>query len=230
MATITENPAQAPGITEAPQTEPTPPGVPDVKTTETSARYLAYLGRIRPAIVASSRYLAFTSDVGEAFRPVAHPFLVRGAYAVSWAYCIADVAFEGYKETKRGGTTQDIAQVVAKRSVFQATASMLLPALTIHSVVKVASNMFRRIGRFQRIGPTAAGLLMIPALPFMFDHPVEHLLDYVWPEAHHHPNALIEGQIQADPSHPSPSPSSPSSPTSAHSHPPAPKQEKPKQA
>ncbi len=54
------------------------------------------------------RYLAFTSDVGEAFRPVAHPFLVSGAYAVSWLYCIGDVAFEGYKEYTRGGTNQVI--------------------------------------------------------------------------------------------------------------------------
>jgi hypothetical protein len=38
----------------------------------------------------------------------------------------------------------DIAQVVAKRSVFQATASMLLPALTIHTLVKVASNTFKK--------------------------------------------------------------------------------------
>ena len=27
-----------------------------------------------------------TSDVGEAFRPVVHPYIVTGAYAVSWAY------------------------------------------------------------------------------------------------------------------------------------------------
>ena len=41
--------------------------------------------------------MAYTSDIGESFRPVAHPWLVRGAYGVSWAYIAGDVAHEGYK-------------------------------------------------------------------------------------------------------------------------------------
>lgn len=187
-------------ITSPTQVEPTPEGVPDIKTTDTPARYLAYLARIRPVLLASSRYLAFTSDVGEAFRPVAHPYLVTATYGISWLYCLGDVSFEGYKESKRGGTNQDIAQVVAKRTVFQATASMLLPAFTIHTLVKVASKGFQKWGRFTRAGPTLAGLLMIPALPFMFDHPVEHLLDYVWPETHHHPGpTMVEGKLEDHP-------------------------------
>jgi len=196
MSTTTSNTS----VTGPTVVEPTPAGVPDVKTTDTPARYLAYLARIRPVLIASSRYLAFTSDVGEAFRPVAHPYLVTASYGVSWLYCMGDVAFEGYKENKRGGTNQDVAQVVAKRTVFQATASMLLPAFTIHSLVKIAGKFFQRMGRFQRIGPTVAGLAMIPALPFMFDHPVEHLLDYVWPETHHHGGpTLVEGKLENNP-------------------------------
>ena len=45
--------------------------------------------------------MAYTSDIGESFRPVAHPWLVRGAYAVSWAYLIGDVSNEGYKAYMR---------------------------------------------------------------------------------------------------------------------------------
>lgn len=41
--------------------------------------------------------MAYTSDIGESFRPVAHPWLVRSAYGVSWAYILGDVANEGYK-------------------------------------------------------------------------------------------------------------------------------------
>lgn len=29
-------------------------------------------------------------------------------------------------------------------------------------------------------GPTIAGLGVVPALPFMFDHPVERVLDVAW--------------------------------------------------
>lgn len=41
--------------------------------------------------------MAYTSDIGESFRPVAHPWLVRSAYGISWAYILGDVANEGYK-------------------------------------------------------------------------------------------------------------------------------------
>ena len=47
------------------------------------------------------RYVAYTSDIGESFRPIAHPYLVRSAYGISWAYLIGDVSNEGWKAYKR---------------------------------------------------------------------------------------------------------------------------------
>ena len=38
----------------------------DIKTTDTNARFIAY-SRL---LLRMTRYLAFTSDVGEAFRPI----------------------------------------------------------------------------------------------------------------------------------------------------------------
>ena len=52
-------------------------------------------------MLSAHRYVAYTSDIGESFRPIAHPYLVRGAYAVSWAYLIGDVSNEGWKAHKR---------------------------------------------------------------------------------------------------------------------------------
>ena len=65
----------------------------ELKSTDTFARYAAYfrnLGRI-------ARYLAFTSDVGEAIRPVVGRRIVQGCYGVSWLYVIGDVSYEGNK-------------------------------------------------------------------------------------------------------------------------------------
>lgn len=66
-------------------------------STDSSIRYAAYATRIRTALLSAQRYVAYTSDIGESFRPVAHPNLVRTAYGISWAYLIGDVAHEGYK-------------------------------------------------------------------------------------------------------------------------------------
>jgi mitochondrial fission process protein 1 len=76
-----------------------------VDSVDTNARWLAYGARVRTAIRASTRYLAYSSDVGEAFRPVVHPLMVRAAYGLSWAYVGLDVAYEGYKTRKAGNVS-----------------------------------------------------------------------------------------------------------------------------
>ncbi|CAG8948591.1 unnamed protein product [Penicillium salamii] len=68
-----------------------------VDSTETPYRYAAYANRIRTILVSAHRYVAYTSDIGESFRPIAHPWLVRSAYGISWGYLLGDVGHEGYK-------------------------------------------------------------------------------------------------------------------------------------
>ncbi|KAI9720254.1 MAG: hypothetical protein M1812_003072 [Candelaria pacifica] len=83
------------------------------ETTESNLRYAAYATRIRTILLSAQRYVAYTSDIGifsrqnssrygnnragESFRPIAHPYLVKGAYGISWAYLAGDVSHEGYK-------------------------------------------------------------------------------------------------------------------------------------
>ncbi|KAI1648716.1 mitochondrial 18 KDa protein-domain-containing protein [Daldinia loculata] len=66
-------------------------------STESNVRYAAYANRLRTIMLSAHRYVAYTSDIGESFRPVAHPWLVRSAYGVSWLYILGDVSYEGYK-------------------------------------------------------------------------------------------------------------------------------------
>eukprot|EP01125_Pyxidicula_operculata_P005387 TRINITY_DN1920_c0_g1_i1.p1 TRINITY_DN1920_c0_g1~~TRINITY_DN1920_c0_g1_i1.p1 ORF type:complete len:188 (-),score=21.93 TRINITY_DN1920_c0_g1_i1:75-638(-) len=158
------------------------------KTTDSNLRYMAYMARIRNIAIVlkgAARYMAYVSDVGEAFRPIVHPRVVTAAYAMSWSYVIGDVAYEGYKEHKEGGTAMEVTRTVISRGIFQSVASMALPAFTIHSVVNVSRKAFDKVGKFQKWGPSAMGIGIIPALPFMFDHPVEWVVektfDTLWP-------------------------------------------------
>jgi fission process protein 1 len=164
----------------------------DLSTTDTFGRYAAYLRRLIPLW----RYAAYTSDIGEAFRPVAHPHLVTASYAMSWCYVAGDVAYEGYKDYNDGVRGMILAQHVTKRATFQAIASMALPAFTIHSVVHLCKHhLFKKAHpKLHSLGPTAAGLMCIPFLP-MYDEPVEHateaFFERAWPtgeppkHAHH---------------------------------------------
>ncbi|KAG0659806.1 hypothetical protein C6P46_005009 [Rhodotorula mucilaginosa] len=137
----------------------------DIDSTETNARYLGYLARFRPVLIASSRYLAYTSDVGESFRPVVAPKTVTAAYGISWAYLIGDVVYESWKAKGRASemAPDHVSQVVG---------------LTI---VKYTALFIKKQGiqniRVRQWLPSALGLGTIPFLPFLFDEPVENLTD-----------------------------------------------------
>lgn len=63
---------------------------------EGNLRYAAYANRFRTILLASHRYVAYTSDIGESFRPVAHPVLVKLGYGVSWLYILGDVSYASW--------------------------------------------------------------------------------------------------------------------------------------
>ena len=145
-----------------------------------SSGHLAALAYALRGIV---RYTAYTSDVGEAFRPVVHVNMVRAAYAASWGYVIGDVAYDTYdKKTRHGLGTADLWHTGTKRVVFQSIASMALPAFTIHSLVHYSkSHIFKpHFPHYVKWGPTCCGLAVVPALPFMYDYPIEVACDWFW--------------------------------------------------
>ncbi|CAD6565440.1 MAG: hypothetical protein TREMPRED_001283 [Tremellales sp. Tagirdzhanova-0007] len=163
-------------------------------STDSSVRYAAYLRRIRDIARAGSRYTAYTSDIGEAFRPIVPPYLVTAAYGISWAYLIGDVSFTTYKSSQLGPSPLEAANmseptrlglVAVKRSVFQGLASMALPAYTIHTAVRQAGRQFAKSSNMtmKRWGPTIVGIGLVPALPYLFDHPVEYATDLVFDKA-----------------------------------------------
>ncbi|BGP17470.1 hypothetical protein JCM10213_003247 [Rhodosporidiobolus nylandii] len=166
----------------------------EADSVDSNARYLGYLARLRPVLISSARYLAYSSDVGESFRPVVAPRMVTAAYGISWAYVAGDVGYEGYKAKLKAAefapeqVQQVVGLTVAKRAIFQATASMLLPSLTIHSIVKYSALAIKRQGvqnlRVRQWLPSALGLGFIPALPFIFDEPVEHVVDSTFERIH----------------------------------------------
>ncbi|KAF9892229.1 hypothetical protein FE257_002005 [Aspergillus nanangensis] len=205
-----------------------------VDSTETPYRYAGYANRLRTVLLSAHRYVAYTSDIGESFRPVAHPYLVRSAYAISWSYLIGDVVHEGYKAylrnrqvlappgeaykdakdlddlqnqhgevatslttTKSAVATagdyapwpttsiplmEDYRMVMAQRAVFQSLASMGLPALTIHSVVKYSGRMLKnsKMVMLRTWAPIGLGLSVVPFLPYIFDEPVEEAVEWVF--------------------------------------------------
>lgn len=125
-------------------------------TTDSSIRYAAYANRIRTIMLSAQRYIAYTSDIGESFRPVAHPWLVKGAYAISWAYLIGDVSNEGYKAYCRQqrllmppstGTPPNATSAVVSASVAADAAPKVqhVPALEDYRTIMAQRAVFQSI-------------------------------------------------------------------------------------
>lgn len=164
----------------------------DIYTVSAEYRYAGYTG----AFARAFRYLAFTSDVGEAMRPVMKQAIVTATYGVAAAYCVADVAWETYKVKKTGknekGHPCTPMQMCVERTTFQLVASLVGPALLIHTAVDGAKWATRKMNRFQRWGPSIFGLAIIPLLPMYLDEPAEHGIEWLF--AHYGPWATPGGR------------------------------------
>ncbi|KAK9361387.1 mitochondrial 18 KDa protein-domain-containing protein [Lipomyces starkeyi] len=53
------------------------------ESTESNLRYAAYANRLQ-IVLAAQRYVAYTSDIGESFRPVVNPAVVSAVYGIGW--------------------------------------------------------------------------------------------------------------------------------------------------
>ena len=77
---------------------------------------------------------------------------------------------------------EDYRAVMAQRAVFQGLASMGLPAFTIHSVVRYSGKALKNNSNktLRTWGPIGLGLVVVPFLPFVFDKPVEHAVEWIF--------------------------------------------------
>ena len=59
---------------------------------------------------------------------------------------------------------------------------MGLPAFTIHSIVRYSGRALKNSKnvRLRTYGPIGLGLAAVPALPFMFDKPVEEAVEWIF--------------------------------------------------
>lgn len=161
-------------------------------------RYVSSLVRKPQHLMRQLRPTAYASEVGESFRPVVKSWMVNTAYALSIGYVCADTGFHTYNvhnELKKQNLSND--QIIKQtainfcdKAVWHTFASMVLPAVTVHAVVKYSGKTlnygFNRssymttkhitsIGKYSRIGSVFMGLISIPIII----HPLDHLTDYL---------------------------------------------------
>jgi fission process protein 1 len=77
---------------------------------------------------------------------------------------------------------EDWRTVMVQRALFQSIASMGLPAFTIHSVVRYSGRALKNAknATIRTWAPIGLGLAVVPALPTLFDKPVENAVEWLF--------------------------------------------------
>jgi fission process protein 1 len=88
-------------------------------------RYLAYASRLKTLLFKAERYVAYSSDIGESFRPIMSSNVVRASYAIAWGYIGYDVLREAQIARDSKKSEEEVREIVIKRAAFQSLASMV---------------------------------------------------------------------------------------------------------
>jgi len=129
------------------------------------------------------RYLGYANEVGESFR-YQFPRLVVPSYAISFGYCIADAltsgikTYEFAKEDNIPTAAVDSVVSTVDTLIWQSLASVFIPGLAIHQVVKASRFAVTRIPMVLPVAvctwlPTFVGLGIVP----LIIHPIDEFVD-----------------------------------------------------
>ena len=138
--------------------------------------YPAWMARL----FASQRYFAYTSEVGESFRPLIPRPLVNTAYGISIGYVFADVYVNTHDQFQKTKDIKKTSIMAGDLLLWHTFASMVFPAVSIHSIVKYSGKAMdfttiKNVPIFRRWLPTLLGL---GSIPFII-HPLDRMTDYL---------------------------------------------------
>jgi mitochondrial fission process protein 1 len=135
------------------------------------ATYMRQIG----TLLRAGRLVSYSSEVGEAVRPIAPAWIVKFLWGFSFAYVGADLVHHGY--VRKDLEKDKLWKNVADRTLWHLSASIIVPAATIHTVVGASKKLLfkTRYGRYAGLLSTSIGLGMIPFIV----HPIDNGTDWV---------------------------------------------------
>ena len=150
-----------------------------VNTTEdlrpaTYASRIGILLRKLPMLTQKAKAAAYTSEVGESFRPVIHARLVKFLYGISIGYVIVDVAGRSYCVSDQGRSKTSY--FIFDTLLWHSLASLILPAVVIHSLVKYSGKGIKKITSNKKAVAWIPAIIALGSVPFII-HPIDVVTD-----------------------------------------------------
>lgn len=135
------------------------------------------------SVMGTLRPTAYASEVGEALRRVTPLWFVNSMYGASILYVLVDTGVStvsAYKNNEKQviSNRKHAAIVCADQIVWHTFASMVLPAVTIHTIVKYAGKLLRGT-RYASVLPAVIGLTSIPFIIHPLDNSVTSVMDKI---------------------------------------------------
>jgi fission process protein 1 len=132
------------------------------------------------------RYLGYSNEIGEAFRPIIPLRIVAYSYIIEFSYFISDTIHKGHKAYQDYKHHDDVIRHISKASfytvIWQCFASVVLPAFTINRIVKLIGYISKHFTKNQlmiKYSPTIIGLIVIPILPIVLDPIVDKAMEKI---------------------------------------------------
>jgi len=126
------------------------------------------------------RYLGYSNELGESFRPLIKKSYVHASYAVAVSYVFADTADKCIKSYEKDKSLVKAAKIGGDVVIWQLLASVIIPGFTINRICWAVGKGLK-MSKFRhplaKWIPTITGLLSIPLIIHPIDHAVDVLMD-----------------------------------------------------
>ena len=141
----------------------------------TYASRVALILRKLPMLTQKAKAAAYSSEVGESFRPVVHKRFVRTLYGISIAYVVVDVAGRSFCVADQGRSK--MSYFVFDTLLWHSLASLLLPAVIIHKIVHLSKKVVSKVTSNTKAIAWIPAVLALSSVPFII-HPIDLATDY----------------------------------------------------
>ncbi|KAH8288287.1 hypothetical protein KR018_000905 [Drosophila ironensis] len=127
------------------------------------------------------RYMGYSNEVGEAFRPLISRSLVAASYGMAVGYVCTDTFDKALRLQMSGASKRQVAIKAGDVFSWQIAASVLIPGLVINRITWGARHLLRRSPGFVlKSVPTLVGLASIPLIVHPIDSLVDRLMDITY--------------------------------------------------
>ncbi|CRL05545.1 CLUMA_CG018260, isoform A [Clunio marinus] len=126
------------------------------------------------------RYLGYSNELGESFRPLIKKSYVHASYAVAIAYVFADTADKSLKSYEKDKNLIKSVKIGSDVVIWQMLASVMIPGFTINRICWTVGKGLKYSKFKHPLGkwiPTIVGLLSIPLIIRPIDRGVDFLMD-----------------------------------------------------